>query len=217
MATANRVQLQDIRQAALLEENDDDGENNDYDDVPDMVIDNDDSGDEDDEDNNIHAAHPCQCQEIIDAQPVEHQHQRPLHHPGPGDFDDNNQEIPRFLGEDKQGPNYVNIKQRLKENFVENGGQERSFHYRAEEISALDCFQLFFSVIVLNTFVVATNVFGATYFRNTWKNVSKQFKAFLAIIVCLGDINFPRREVAFDKESGLVCTFIYTLMNEHRF
>ena len=106
----------------------------------------------------------------------------------------------------------------MKQNFVSSGGEERHFLYRADAITALDFFQLFFSVVIINSFVTATNSFGAMYFRNSWRNVSAaEFKAFIAIIICLGYVQFPRREVAFDQESGLGCKFIYKLMSEDRF
>ncbi len=56
------------------------------------------------------------------------------------------------------------------------------------------------------------------HYRRNWKNTTvAEFKAFLAIIICLGYIQFPRREVAFDQTSGLGCRFIYKLMSEERF
>ena len=70
----------------------------------------------------------------------------------------------------------------------------------------------------MNTFVTATNAFGRMYYRNNWTALTTaEFKAFIAIIICLGYVTFPRREVAFDKESGFGCSFIYNMMSESRF
>jgi hypothetical protein len=218
IAAAIQPQVTDIHAAAILDENDDDGDNNLDGQLPNLLVDDIDSDDDDEDDNNAPVAAPGTWQEIIDEQRPVFPNQRELHHPEAGLFAGDNQEIPRFLGGDEQGPNYINIKRKLKENFVANGGDEREFRYNPETVSTLDIFQLFFSVAVMNAFVVATNAFGSIYYRRNWKNLTiGEFKAFLAIIICLGYIQFPRREVAFEKTGGFGCKFIYDLMSEDRF
>ena len=68
--------------------------------------------------------------------------------------------------------------------------------------SPLKFFMLFISDAVLMMFVVATNYFGKTYRSQYWdKNKPldvTELKAFIAIILELGVIKFPNRDVAWE-------------------
>jgi hypothetical protein len=128
---ANPTQAAHIRGAALLGENDEEGEDDNDGQLPDLQHDQIDSDDDDDEDEGIPGGH---WQEIVAEQPLNFANQRELHHNGGGLFEDDDQQIPRFLGETDQGPNYGNIKRKLRENFIANGGDQREFRYRADTI-----------------------------------------------------------------------------------
>jgi len=142
IAAAIQPQVTDIHAAAILGENDDDGDNDLDGQLPDLLVDDIDSDDDDEDGNDAPLAAPGTWQEIIDEQRPGFTNQRELHHPEAGLFASDNQEIPRFLGGDEQGPNYINIKRKLKENFVANGGDEREFRYNPETVSTLDIFFL---------------------------------------------------------------------------
>ena len=129
IAAAIQPQVGAIHDAAIVGENDDDGDDEQDGQLPDLLLDDIDTEDDDDDDENASVARPGTWQEIVDAQAPVIANQRALHHPEAGLFAGDNQDIPRFLGEDEQGPNYINIKRKLRENFVANGGDERGFRY----------------------------------------------------------------------------------------
>lgn len=84
------------------------------------------------------------------------------------------------------------------------------------ELDGAKIFQLFFNDEIMNKFMDSTNSFGAKKFDNKWRNVSfSEFKAFLAVIMLLGIVQYPNREMAWDHSLG--CTLIKLIMKEHRF
>ena len=67
--------------------------------------------------------------------------------------------------------------------------------------SALQYFMLFFTSIILKTFIEATNAFGQyTTPGNRWKDLNeKEFKTFIGIILHMGVVKYPRRDLAWSK------------------
>lgn len=82
---------------------------------------------------------------------------------------------------------------------------------------ALAYFMLFWSQFVFEKFVIATNAFGHRYYSTAWKDVTvAEFKAFIAICLALGYVQYTNREVAFrDEDFGSL--FIRRLMTLSRF
>lgn len=82
----------------------------------------------------------------------------------------------------------------------------------------LKYFMLFFTLAIMETFVISINAYANLFYSRYWtKNVDlSEFKAFLAIILQLGVVKFPNREVAWeDTVHGN--RFIRQLMTQDRF
>ena len=84
--------------------------------------------------------------------------------------------------------------------------------------SVLNFFMLFITEAVLLTFVVATNTYGRMYQGNNWKKDLDvaEMKAFIAIILELGVIKYPYRDIAWEKSDD-GNKFIRDLMSKGRF
>ena len=75
---------------------------------------------------------------------------------------------------------------------------------------------LFFTASLLDTFVSETNAFAAASQRRKWKLVTRsELKTLLAIVLFLGVIKLPSREMAWDVKYGQ--HFIIQLMTKTRF
>ena len=75
---------------------------------------------------------------------------------------------------------------------------------------------LFFTASLLDIFVTETNAFAAASQRRKWKLVTRsKLKTLLAIVLLLGVIKLPSREMAWDAKYGQ--QFIIQLMTKTRF
>lgn len=85
--------------------------------------------------------------------------------------------------------------------------------------SAKQFFLLLFSAIILNQFIYATNSWGRRNTRgNRWKDVdTTEFLTFLAIILHLGVVKYPRRGMPWMKTGKYSSPWIRSMMYEHRF
>ena len=85
------------------------------------------------------------------------------------------------------------------------------------EGSPLAIFRFFFVDIMLDSFITATNAYANVRLIRRWKPLDlPEFKAFLAIIIHLGIINYPsRRHIWSRGPSGSV--FIRKIMSKDRF
>jgi hypothetical protein len=80
----------------------------------------------------------------------------------------------------------------------------------------LEFLYLFITNVVLNTFIIATNSYGQLFIKG-WKSVAlAEFKAFLAIVLILGIVKYPSREMAWEK-SSYGCQCVQQLMSDARF
>ena len=141
---ANPPQAAVIREAALFDENDHDEVDVENDALSDLQNDTIDSGSDGSEGEEEAEENGWRWANIVAENQQIFQNQRQLQHPGEGIFAADNQIIPRFLGEDDQGPSYQHIRRTFSRNSVENGGSEVAFRYRPEVLSALDFFTYFF-------------------------------------------------------------------------
>lgn len=84
------------------------------------------------------------------------------------------------------------------------------------EQTPLAMFMLFFKVDTLSTFIRATNWYGNRFVRG-WKDTNMtEIKKFIAIILTMGLVQFPDRDMAFSK-GNLGSKFITSLMLKSRF
>lgn len=108
----------------------------------------------------------------------------------------NTSDLPRFQGKAKIDPE---VQHGLGET-----PNEDSFFY------------LFFTNIIISAFLIATNAYGKIKYPG-WKNLEEsEFKAFLAVILTFGIINYNNRSLAFEN-SEFGNAFIRSIMSLSRF
>lgn len=105
--------------------------------------------------------------------------------------------LPKFNGSKAQGPNMK---------IIRDGKCHRPVDYVF----------LFFSTVILDTFLSATNAYGFNFIKDWTLLGLAEFKAFLSIILVLGLYKFPSRKCAFEK-TIYGCQFANRLMNLGRF
>ena len=76
-----------------------------------------------------------------------------------------------------------------------NGVNKRAFEDARCE-SVLNFFQMYITAAIINSFVVATNYYGNTFYSKYWtKDLDvAEFKAFIAVILEFGVITYPNRK-----------------------
>ena len=99
-----------------------------------------------------------------------------------------------------------------------NGVNKRAIEAANCGESVLKFFMLFITESILMAFVVATNTYGRMYHKSYWKKDLDiaEMKAFIAIILSLGVIKYPNRDIAWES-SSFGNQFIKELMTKDRF
>ena len=110
---------------------------------------------------------------------------------------DENPELPKFKNQNKCGP-------KLSE--FEKVPHETQF----------DIFKIFWHDPIINQFVLATNAYGRQN-NPKWVDVCvDEFYGFLAVIIALGIVNFPNRDIAWGND-GFSFQFAKSVMSKERF
>ena len=99
-----------------------------------------------------------------------------------------------------------------------NGVNKRAIEDANCGRSVLKFFMLFITEAILMAFVVATNTYGYMYHKRYWKKDLDiaEMKAFIAIILELGVVKYPNRDIAWENSSH-GNQFIKELMTKDRF